>query len=267
MSSTSCVGVRCTTRNCRGCYGEIAEIVASTRGLYTLQTKGHGDAHTLNVMWRVMGEVAEDLLTRTRSCIVTDFFHASIKTQKVSSFNGDRVLHKPQFVLLPDFTSKFHLKNVLVMRDAHYHATTPSTVSNATIAASMGIDRYVVEAGIKDSVREIGKYLERNREAVITIDVGFGFLEFRGREYRVKWDPLFLERLQIEIGSAGVVIPYDPPSLTTGGPTADCRFSKGCLTHPGLQQSLEQTLEAESRISVAEMNDGYGGSGYYKTHW
>jgi len=257
----------CAPNTCRGCYGEIAEIVSASRGLYKVQTKGTGDPHQLNLIWRVMGEMVEDLLIRKKSCIVPDFFHVSIKVQKIRFWTGERLFYKPQFVLLPDFTSKFHLKNVLVMPDAHYHQTVPCSISYATIGGMMGTDRYTVEAAIKDSVREIGKYLIRNPQATLTIDIGPAFLEFRGREYRIKWCPEFLQRLQSAVGAEAVVSPYDPPSLTKGGPTAPCRLEAGCLTTGTLHEEVFETIDAESRMTVAEMNDGMGGSGYRRTHW
>lgn len=257
----------CSSTSCRGCYGEIAEIVANTQGLYWQQTKGKGDAHTLNVIWRAVGEMAEDLLARKKSVILPDCFHASVKVQSVEYYGRIAQYHKPQIVLLPDFTSKFHLKNVLVMADAHYHATVPCYISYTTLGAILGIDKYIVEAAIKDSIREIGKYLQRNPKATLTIDIGIGFLEFHEREYRMKWSKQFLDALTATVGANSIVTPYDPPSMTKGGPTADCRFQAGCITQGTLQQSVAETVDAESRLTVAEMNDGFGGSAYRKTYW
>lgn len=221
----------------------------------------------LNLIWRSMGELVEDILIRKRSCIFANFFHASIKVQKVTYYDRVRTFYKPQFVLLPDFTQKFHVRNVLVMPDAHYHATVPQYVCLATVGSLAGTDRFVVEAGLKDSVREIGKYLNRNPDETITIDIGVANLEFRGREYRIKWSSEFLEALQAYVGPEAVVSPYDPPSLTKGGPFAPCRFDRGCQDQPTLQREVEACVDAESRISVAEMYDGKGGSGYRKTYW
>eukprot|EP00796_Vickermania_ingenoplastis_P011063 gene11063-7694_t len=257
----------CSNRVCRGCYGEIAEIVACTKGLYSQQTKGRGGSHLLNMIWRITGEMIEDLLLRKRSCIFYNFFHVSIKVQKITFYDRVRTFYKPQFVLLPDFTQKFHLRNVLVMPDAHYHQTVPAYICHEAIAAMAGTDRFVAEAALKDSVREIGKYLNRNPDETLTIDIGVANLEFRGREYRIKWCGEFLEALQAYVGPEAVVSPYDPPSLTKGGPFAPCRFDRGCETVPMLQQEVEACVDAESRISVAEMYDGKGGSGYRKTYW
>lgn len=258
----------CSRKLCRGCFGEIAEIVADTDGLFNGQTKYRGTSHDVNVIWRVMGELLEDMLIRRKSGVVPDFLHASIKVHKVPYFDGSvHVYHKPQLVLLPDFTSKFHMKNVLEMRDAHYHATVPSSVGYTTIAAVAGMDRYTVEAAVKDSIREIGRYLSRNPNATLTIDIGVGFLEFHDREYRMKWCPDFLARLKATLGSGAVVTPYDPPSMTVGGPEAACRLQKGCTSKVALRDDVEATIDAESRLSVAEMNDGMGGSGYRKTYW
>ncbi|KAL7695743.1 hypothetical protein N2W54_007535 [Lotmaria passim] len=258
----------CSGRTCRGCYGEIAEIITGVDGLYMLQTKHRGTAHQLNVIWRVLGEQVEELLLKKRSAVVLDFFHASIKVQKIERFdNTVRVDHKPQLVLLPDFTSKFKLKNVLEMRDAHYHATVPNAVSYNTISKLAGTDRFVVEAAVKDSIREIGKYLQRNAAATLTIDIGVGFLEFQDREYRMKWSPEFLGRLTEAVGTGIVVVPYDPPSMTKGGPTAPCRFEKGCTSESLLQTQVRDTVLAESRYTVAELNDGMGSSSYRKTNW
>ncbi|KAG5464360.1 hypothetical protein LSCM1_00543 [Leishmania martiniquensis] len=254
----------CSGRVCRGCYGEIAEIVTHVDGLYMLQTKRQGTAHQLNVIWRALGEQLEEMMIKKRSGIVLDFLHASIKVQRVMLFDKSTATElKPQLVLLPDFTSKFHLKNVLEMRDAHYHATVADTVSYVTIARLVGTDRFVVEAAVKDSVREIGKYLQRNAAATLTIDIGVGFLEFQDRSYRMKWSPEFLARLN----AAEVVKPYDPPSMTIGGPTAPCRFQKGCTSEGLLQTQVRDTVLSESRLTAAEMNDGMGSSSYRRTHW
>lgn len=258
----------CSGRTCRGCYGEIAEIVASVDGLYTLQTKHRGTAHQLNVIWRVLGEQLEELVLKKKSAVILDFVHASIKVQKVERFDSSvRVDHKPQLVLLPDFTSKFHLRNVLEMRDAHYHATVPNTVSYTAIAEVAGTDRFVVEAAVKDSIREIGKYLERNAASTLTIDIGVGFLEFQDRTYRMRWSPDFLARLTEAVGKGIVVTPYDPPSMTKGGSTAPCRFEKGCTSENLLQTQVRDTVLAESRYTAAELNDGMGGSSYRRTNW
>jgi hypothetical protein len=258
----------CSGRTCRGCYGEIAEIIIGVDGLYTLQTKRRGTAHQLNIIWRILGEQLEELLLKKKSAVVLDFLHASIKVQKVERFdNTVRVDHKPQLVLLPDFTSKFHIKNVLAMHDAHYHATVPNVVSFTTVAEIAGTDRFVVEAAVKDSIREIGKYLQRNAAATLTIDIGVGFLEFRNQQYRMKWSPQFLSRLAESVGTGVLVTPYDPPSMTKGGPTAPCRFEKGCTSEGLLQTQVRDTVVAESRYTVAELNDGMGGSSYRKTRW
>ncbi|KPA81589.1 hypothetical protein ABB37_03925 [Leptomonas pyrrhocoris] len=258
----------CSGRTCRGCYGEIAEIITGVDGLYMLQTKRRGTAHQLNVIWRVLGEQLEEILLRRKSAVVLDFLHASIKVQKIERFdNTVRVDNKPQLVLLPDFTSKFHIKNVLEMCDAHYHATVPNTVGYTTIAEIVGTDRFVVEAAVKDSIREIGKYLQRNAAATLTIDIGVGFLEFQDRQYRMKWSPEFLAQLTEAVGTGVVVTPYDPPSMTQGGPQASCRFDKGCTSEGLLQTQVRDTLLAESRYTVAELNDGMGGSSYHRTKW
>ncbi|CBZ26370.1 conserved hypothetical protein [Leishmania mexicana MHOM/GT/2001/U1103] len=258
----------CSGRVCRGCYGEIAEIVTHVDGVYMLQTKRQGTAHQLNVIWRVLGEQLEEMLIKKRSGIVLDFLHASIKVQRVMLFDKSIAIElKPQLVLLPDFTSKFHLKNVLEMQDAHYHATVPNTVSYITIASIVGTDRFVVEAAVKDSVREIGKYLQRNAASTLTIDIGVGFLEFQDRTYRMKWSEEFLARMRASVGAAEVVTPYDPPSRTIGGPTAPCRFQKGCTSENLLQTQVCDTVLAESRLSSAELNDGMGSSSYRRTHW
>ncbi|GET93610.1 hypothetical protein, conserved [Leishmania tarentolae] len=258
----------CSGRVCRGCYGEIAEVVSHMNGVYMLQTKGQGTAHQLNAIWRVLGEQLEEMLIKKRSGIVLDFLHASIKVQRIKRFDNSIALKlKPQFVLVPDFTSKFHLKNVLEMQDAHYHATVPNTVSYITIASIVGTDRFVVEAAVKDSVREIGKYLQRNAASTLTIDIGVGFVEFKDRTYRMKWSPEFLARMKASVGTDGVVTPYDPPSRTIGGPTAPCRFQKGCTSENLLQTQVRDTMLAESRLTAAELNDGMGGSSYRRTHW
>ncbi|KAG5490666.1 hypothetical protein JKF63_00788 [Porcisia hertigi] len=258
----------CSGRVCRCCYGEIAEIVAAVDGMYTLQTKRRGTAHQLNVIWRVLGEQLEEMLIKKRSGIVLDFLHASVKVQRVMLFDKSTATElKPQLVLLPDFTSKFHLANVLEMRDAHYHATVPDSVSYTTIASIVGADRFVVEAAVKDSIREIGKYLQRNTASTLTIDIGIGFLEFQGRTYRMKWSTDFLARMQASAGPAEVVVPYDPPSRTLGGPNAPCRYQKNCTSENLLQSQVHSTLLAESRVTAAELNDGLGGSSYRRTHW
>lgn len=257
----------CPPDAARGCYGEIAEIIASTRGLYWQQTKGTGDSHTLNTIWGALGEMAEDLLLRKKSVIILDFLHASIKIEKVTYYGREQANHKPQLVLLPDFTAKFHLHNVLVMKDAHYHATVPAQVSYTAIGALLGIDRFIVEAAVKDSIREIGKYIQRNPLQTLTIDVGFAALEFRGREYRIKWAPRFFGCLTTVVGARSLVTPYDPPSMTVGGPEAACRFDAGQLTHSELHHAVADTIDAESRVSAVEMNDGRGGSSYRKTNY
>lgn len=267
MESTARGGDACSSRACRGCYGEIAEIVACTKGVYWQQTQGKGDAQTLNVIWRSMGDVLEDFLVRTKSCIIPDFLHASIKVHTVTLYSGERTHYKPQLVLLPDFMSKFHLRNVLVMPDMHYHATVPCNVGYSTVAAMCGANRFVVEAAVKDSIREIGKYLQRNLQSTLTIDIGPCVLEFRGREYRVKWSQSFLDRLSAAVGPMSLVSPYDPPSMTKGGPASACRMQKGCTSQSILQADVAKTLDAESRLTLADMNDGMGGSGYRKTHW
>ncbi|KAK7200595.1 hypothetical protein NESM_000115500 [Novymonas esmeraldas] len=258
----------CSSRVCRGCYAEIAEIVCEVDGLYMLQTRRQGTAHQLNVIWRVLGAHLEEMLIEKRSAIVLDFLHASIKIQRVMLFDKSTAIElKPQFVLLPDFTSKFHLKNVLEMHDAHYHATVPASVSYNAIAAAAGVDRFAVEAAVKDSVREIGKYLQRNAAATLTIDIGVGCLEFQDRTYRMKWSAEFLERMKASINPAELVTPYDPPSRTVGGPTALCRFQKGCTSEKVLRAQVRDTVLAESRYTAAEMNDGMGSSSYRRTHW
>lgn len=252
----------------KGCYGEIAQIVANTNGLYNLQTKGKGDHNLLNRMWRIMGELLEEILLKKRSAVVPEFLHASIKEQRILYF--DEKIHpfyKPQLVLLPDFTSKYHVKNVLVMPDAHYHATVPMSVSFTTIAQRLGVDRYVVEAGMKDSIREIGKYMERNKDEVLTIDIGVAFLEFRFREYRIKWSEPFLQRLRSTLGPQTIVTPHDVPSMTQRGPEGPCRFQEGAITKESLRGDVANVMEEESRTTVAEMNDGMGGSGYRRTYW
>ncbi|CAJ1037000.1 CCDC81 eukaryotic HU domain 1/CCDC81 eukaryotic HU domain 2, putative [Leishmania lindenbergi] len=258
----------CSGRFCRCCYGEIAEVVTHVDGLYTLQTKRQGTAHQLNVIWRVLGEQLEEMLIKKRSAIVLDFLHASVKVQHITLFNNSTSIQlKPQLMLLPDFTSKFHLKNVLEMHDAHYHATVPNAVSYLTIASIAGTNRFVVEAAVKDSVREIGKYLQRNAASTLTIDIGVGFLEFKDRTYRMKWSPEFLARMKASVGAAEVVTPYDPPSMTVGGPTAPCRFQKGCTSENRLQSQVRDTVLAESRLTAAELNDGMGSSSYRRVHW
>ncbi|CCW63844.1 unnamed protein product [Phytomonas sp. EM1] len=256
-------------KNCRCCFGEIAEVVANTRGLFHLQTNGKGDARVVNRIWIALGEQLKDLLKRKKSAIVPNFLHASIKVKKDLYFDeSTRVFNKPQIVLLPDFTSKFHLQNVLLMKDAHYHATVPCYVSYTAIANIVGMDRYIVEAAVKDSIAEIGKYTQRNPTSTLSIDIGIGFLELRDREYRMKWSPRFLTSMKESFMKTEVLVkPYDPPSMVKDGPAAKCRFQAGCLTHGELKQAVEDTKEAEKRLTVAEMNDGFGGSSYRKTYW
>lgn len=260
----------CSPSVCRGCYGEIAEIVSYTRGVYNQYTQGLGGSALAKNIWRVMGELVEDMLVRRRSCIVYNFFHVSIKVRKFLGFAGSRTMYKPQFALLPDFTQKFHVRNVLVMHDVHYHETVPAYISYSTIATLVGTDRPTVEMSIQDSVREIGKYIHRNPTATLTIDIGVANLEFRGREYRIKWCPEFLERFQRAVGSHILVTPYDPPSLTKGpptGPFAPCRFDRDCQDVPHLQSQIDACLDAEARITTVEMRNGRGGCGYRKTNW
>ncbi|EKF29032.1 hypothetical protein MOQ_007200 [Trypanosoma cruzi marinkellei] len=244
---------------CYACYGEIASIVASTRGLYYHQTRGNGGTDLLNRIWRSMGELLEEQLVSTRSCIVTDFFHASVKVQKVQYYNGKHVFYKPQLVLLPDFTSKFHLQNVLTISDAQYHASVPHIISYSNIANRSGTDRFVVEAAISDSTREIGKYLMRNARSILRIDIGIAFLEFRGREYRIKWTEEFLQRFRKAVGPGSVVSPYDPPLMSPAA--TGCRFQTACLSEDNLHMSLLNTVEREGRPVVVEMNTSEGGSG------
>lgn len=72
--------------------------------------------------------------------------------------------------------SKFHVQNVLVMKDLHYHETQPCYVNYSAIAAMVGTTHNVVEAALKDSIREIGKYIQRNKNSCLTIDIGIGWL-------------------------------------------------------------------------------------------
>lgn len=260
----------CSPSRCRGCYGEIAEIVAYTRGVYNQYTRGQGDSGLIKNIWRVMGELVEDMLIRKRSCIVYNFFHVSIKVKTYLGYAGTRTTYKPQFALLPDFTQKFHVRNVLVMHDVHYHETVPAYISYSTIAALAGTDRATVEMSIQDSIREIGKYIHHNPGETLTIDIGVANLEFRGREYRIKWCPEFLQRFQHAVGRHILVTPYDPPSLTKGpprGPFAPCRFDRGCQDVPHLRSQIDACLDAESRITTVEMHNGRGGCGYRKTNW
>ncbi|KEG08887.1 hypothetical protein DQ04_06251040 [Trypanosoma grayi] len=249
---------------CYACYAEIADVVATTRGLYRHQSKGAGPG-LLHRIWRALGDLLEEQLIEKRSCIVPDFFHASVKKQKVEYYDGTHTFHKPQFILLPDFLSKYHLQNVLTTRDAHYHATVPNIISYATIAALAGTDRFVVEAAVCDSIREIGKYIDRNPLTVLNIDIGVANLEFRGREYRVKWSEDFLERFRAAVGPQSFVSPYDPPTMSSRA--TGCRFQTNCLSKDGLQASLSDTVEREKRMAVVEMNDSKGGSGFRKSFW
>lgn len=260
----------CSRSVCRACYGEIAEIVAVTHGRYNHYSQGQGGSILLKRIWRVMGEIVEDMLVRKRSCILYNFFHVSIKVRNFLGYQGSRTLYKPQFALLPDFTQKFHLRNVLVMHDVHYHETVPAYISYQTIASIIGTDRSTVEMGIQDSVREIGKYLHRNPTQTLTIDIGVANLEFCGREYRIKWCPEFLQRFQNAVGPHILVSPYDPPTLTKGppsGPFAPCRFDRECQNIPVLHSQVDACLDAESRITSVMMHDGRGGCGYRKTTW
>ncbi|CBH18092.1 hypothetical protein, conserved [Trypanosoma brucei gambiense DAL972] len=242
-----------TRRNpdqCYACYSEIANIVAQMGGLYCHQSRNAGP-QLLCRIWRTLCESVEETLVRKRSCIIPDFLHASIKVQRVSPFDGEINLYKPQMVLLPDFLSKFHIQNVLTFRDAHYHATVPNIISFDEIAAIVGTDRHIVKAAVSESVREIGKYLDRNKCAVLSIDVGVAFLEFRGREYRIKWADTFLERLKREVGPRSFVEPYIPPTMAPDA--RGCRFQSECLTKESLHGSLNDTLQRESRTQVVEM--------------
>ncbi|EAN84038.1 hypothetical protein C3747_155g21 [Trypanosoma cruzi] len=243
---------------CYACYGEIASIVASTQGLYYHQTRGNGGTDLLNRIWRSMGELLEEQLLLKRSCIVTDFFHASVKVQNIQYYDGKHVFYKLQLVLLPDFTSKFHLQNVLTIADAQYHASVPHIISYSKIADRSGTDRFVVEAAIRDSTREIGKYLMRNAKSVLRIDIGIAFLEFRGREYRIKWTEEFLQRFRKAVGPRSVVSPYDPPLMSPAA--TGCRFQTACLSEDSLHKSLINTVRREGRPVVVEMNSSGGGS-------
>ncbi|RNF15863.1 uncharacterized protein Tco025E_05365 [Trypanosoma conorhini] len=253
------------SNSCYACYAEVANVVANLKSLYYHQTKGKGGTDLLHRIWRAMGELLEEQLISKRSCIVTDFFHASVKLQKVEYYDGMCSFYKPQFVLLPDFTSKFHLQNVLTTADAHYHATVPQFISYSAIADVAGTDRFVVEAAIQDSTREIGKYLVRNPRTVLRIDIGIAFLEFRGREYRIKWTKEFLQRFTEAVGPRSYVSPYDPPPMLPAA--TQCRFRTDCLSKDTLQTSLLETVEREKRLAVVEMNDSKGGSGFRKSFW
>nr|CCC95658.1 unnamed protein product [Trypanosoma congolense IL3000] len=244
-----------SSKQCYACYSEIADIVAQMDGLYRHQSR-NGGPELLCRIWRVLCEVVEENLVKKRSCIIPNFVHASIKVQKLTAYGEQLSLHKPQLVLLPDFLSKFHLQNVLTMRDAHYHATVASYISYDEIAALVGTDRYVVEAAVSDSVREIGKYLRRNCRMVLSIDVGVAFLEFRGREYRIKWADRFLQRMKKEVGPRYFVEPYDPPPMAPDA--SGCRFQSECLTKEALQTSLGNTLQEEERVHLVDM---YGSQG------
>ncbi|CCW69931.1 unnamed protein product [Phytomonas sp. Hart1] len=258
-----------TGKICRSCFGEIAEIVSNTKGLFHQQTNGKGDARVVNRIWLALGEHLADLLAQKKSAIVPDFLHASMKVNSNLYFDeSTRVVNKPQLVLLPDFTSRYHLQNVLVMKDAHYHATVPRYVNYSTISNMVGVNRYVVEAAVKDSIAEIGKYTHRNPTSTLSIDIGIGILELCNREYRMKWSPRFFENLKMSFMKTDSLLkPYDPPSMLKDGPDTECRFQAGCLTHGEFHQALENTKEAEMRLTVAEMNDGLGGSSYRKTYW
>ncbi|ORC81685.1 uncharacterized protein TM35_001091080 [Trypanosoma theileri] len=249
---------------CYACYAEIADIVVNTKSLYRHQNK-NGGTDLLHRIWRVMGEMLIEQMVNKRSCIVPDFFHASIKSQKIEFYNGMKTFYKPQLVLLPDFLSKYHVQNVLTMHDAHYHATVPEMISYATIAALVGTDRFTVEAAICDSIREIGKYLGRNPTTVLRIDIGIAFLEFRGREYRIKWSENFLKRFRAVVGPQSLVSPYDPPPIASKA--TGCRFQTGCLSKDDLNASVANTVEDEKRLTLVEMNDSKGGSGFKKSFW
>lgn len=257
----------CSNRVCRGCYGEIAEIVSATNGTYNLQTTGLGTVGLLKNIWRCMGALVENLLVSKHSCIFPNFFHASIKVQKILFWDRMRTFYKPQFVLLPDFTQRFHVRNVLVMPDVHYHATVAYYLCYQQIGTAAGTDRFTVEAALRDSAREIGKYLTRNPGQTLTIDIGVANLEFCGRSYRIKWSPKFLARLQESVGPEAVVSPYDPPSRTLGGPNAPCRFDRGCTSSQLLKEQTRECIEAEMRISSVKMNNADGSCGYRKTSW
>lgn len=239
--------------------------MANTKGLFFYQTNGSGGPDLLRRIWRALCEVVKEKLLLTKSCIVPDFFHASIKRQKVDEFEGFTVFHKPQLILLPDFTSKFHLKNVLTTADAHYHATVPSVAAYSAIGALAGADRFVVEAAVKDSICEIGKYLMRNPQNVLRIDIGVAFLEFRSREYRIKWCDTFLKSLTTTVGSRSLVTPYDPPTMSSAA--TGCRFQLGCLSKDTLQRSLALTTDGERRYGVVEMHNLKGGSEFRKSFW
>lgn len=210
MSSAPCSGV--------GCYGEIAEIISTTKGLYHLQTKGTGDAKLAICIWHAMGDSVAEQLINKKSVIFNDFFHVSIKVQKIPYFdNTTRIFYKPQFFLEDDFTSKYRVKNVLETHDVHYHETVPAQISYNNIASLSGTDRFVVEAVLKDSVREMGKYILNDATAILTIDLGFATLELKNRESRIKWSNQFMEALKAALGPDALVSPYDPPSMTTKG--------------------------------------------------
>ncbi|EPY22340.1 hypothetical protein STCU_05198 [Strigomonas culicis] len=213
MSCPPCAGV--------GCYGEIARIISSTKGLYNLQTKGTGDPQLAICIWHAMGDIVAEQLINKRSVVFNDFFHVSIKVKKIAYYDGTtRVFYKPQFMLEDDFTSKYKLKNVLETHDVHYQETSPSQLSYNSVAYQCGADRFVVEAVLKDSVREMGKYILNDATAILTIDLGFATLELKNREYRIKWTPQFMDALKAAVGPDALVSPYDPPSMTTKGPSA-----------------------------------------------
>nr|CCC53687.1 conserved hypothetical protein [Trypanosoma vivax Y486] len=235
---------------CYACYAEIAEIVCHTPGLYNNQS-GNAGPQLLNRIWRCMCEVVETVLLPKHSCIFPNFFHASMKVHNVCMFGGIQKMYKPQLVLLPDFLSKFNLQNVLTMRDAHYHAAVPEILSYVEVSALVGTNKFVVEAALIDSVREIGKYIQRNPSTVLRIDVGVATLEFRDREYRISWSSSFIERLQKDVGPRSLTVPYQPPTMAPGA--EKCRFKTKCLTEMSLHDSLDKTLAHEKRLPGVEM--------------
>ncbi|CAD2213094.1 hypothetical protein AGDE_00374 [Angomonas deanei] len=165
-----------------------------------------------------MGDHTGQLLVTKKSCVFPDFFHVSIKVQKIAYFdNTTRMFYKPQLILQDDFTAKYKVKNVLTTHDVHYHETVPTQISVNEIGVMAGVDRHTTEAILKDSVREIGKYILEDRSAVLAIDIGCCVLEMKHKEYRIKWSPVFLAALERTVGPDALVSPYDPPTMTTKG--------------------------------------------------